>query len=172
MNFLEQFIRDASVIIHINKGASLLLSTFNLMSSIISASQIQINQLKSLILSLGSDSFNVFRNTLLRSVKRSKFKYLGAAIALYVVSRVYRMFTYPRKLGHLKRIPPYLTIKSFLSGENDLQRAKKFVLPHWRETNGIICLFGQFGWIVVVSNPEAVRTVLYKTGMGRSYVRC
>ncbi|CAO3671169.1 unnamed protein product [Umbelopsis ramanniana] len=133
------------------------------MSSIISASQNQIDQLKSLILSLGSDPVNVFQNTLLPSVKRSKFKYLGTAIALYVVSRVYRMFAYPRKFRHLKRIPALLTIKSFLSAENDFQRANKFVLPHWKETNGIMCLFGQFGWEVVVFNPEAVRTILYKT---------
>ena len=137
------------------------------MTSLISASQNQIDQLKSLIISLGSDPVNVFQNTLLPSVKRSKFKYLGAAVALYVVSRVYRMFAYPKKLRHLKRIPAHLTIKSFLSGENDFQRANKFLLPHWKETNGIMCLFSQFGWEVVVSNPEAVRTILYKTGMCR-----
>ncbi|KAI9276456.1 hypothetical protein BC943DRAFT_341001 [Umbelopsis sp. AD052] len=108
------------------------------MSSIISASQHQIDNLRSLILSLGSDPVNVFQNTLLPSVKRSKFKYLGAAIALYVVSKAY-----PR--------------------ENDYDRATKFMLPTWKETNGIMTAWGQFGWEVVIANPEAVRTILYKT---------
>ncbi|KAI8579676.1 hypothetical protein K450DRAFT_240982 [Umbelopsis ramanniana AG] len=133
------------------------------MSSIISASQHQIDQLRSILHSLGSDPINVFQNTLLPSVKRSKFKYLGAAIALYVVSRVYRVFAYPRKFGHLKKIPAIAMMRSLLAGENDLDRTYKFVLPHWEETNGIMTAWGQFGWEVIVSNPEAVRTVLYKT---------
>ncbi|KAI8579674.1 hypothetical protein K450DRAFT_240971 [Umbelopsis ramanniana AG] len=132
------------------------------MSSIISASQHQIDQLRSIIHSLGSDPVNVFQNTLLPSVKRSKFKYLGAAIALFVVSRVYRVFAYPKKLGHLKRIPVLSTLKSLIASENDLDRTRKFVLPRWKETDGVMTAWGQFGWEVVVANPEAVRTVLYK----------
>lgn len=134
------------------------------MSSIISASQHHIEHLRALILSLGSDPVNVFQNTLLPSVKRSKFKYLGAAIALYVVSKVYRAFSYPKKLGHLKRTPVLSTFKSLIASENDLDRARKFVLPRWKETDGVMSAFGQFGWEVVVNNPEAVRTILYKPG--------
>lgn len=137
------------------------------MSSIISASQHQIEHLRALILSLGSDPINVFQNTLLPSVKRSKFKYLGAAIALYVVSKVYRAFSYPKNLGHLKRTPVLSTFKSLIASENDLDRARKFVLPRWKETNGVMSAFGQFGWEVVVTNPEAVRTILYKPGKCR-----
>ncbi|KAI9276458.1 cytochrome P450 [Umbelopsis sp. AD052] len=133
------------------------------MSSIISASQHQMNHLRSIILSLGSDPIKVFQNTLLPSVKRSKFKYLGAAIALYVVNRLYRVFAYPKKLGHLERVPVLSTLKSLIASENDLDRARKFLLPRWKETDGIMAAWGQFGWEVVVSNPEAARAVLYKT---------
>ncbi|KAG2175879.1 hypothetical protein INT44_000357 [Umbelopsis vinacea] len=113
--------------------------------------------------SLGSDPVNVFQNTLLPSVKRSKFKYLGAAIALYVVSKAYRMFAYPKKFGHLKKIPAIAMMRSMLARENDYDRATKFMLPTWKETNGIMTAWGQFGWEVVIANPEAVRTILYKT---------
>jgi hypothetical protein len=137
------------------------------MSSIISGSQHQIDHLKSIILSLGSDPVNVFQNSLLPSIRRSKFKYLGAAIALYVVSEVYRVFAYPKKLGHLKRTPMLSTFKSLIASENDLDRARKFVLPRWNETDGVMSAWGQFGWEVVVANPQAVRTILYNPGKKR-----
>jgi hypothetical protein len=135
------------------------------MSSVILTSQHQIDHLRSMILSLGSDPVSIFKNTLLPSIKRSKFKYLGAAIALYVASRVYQAFAYPRKFRHLKRVPVLPMIKSLIAADSDLEQAKKFMLPRWKETNGMISFWGQFGWEVNVSNPEAVRTILYKTGM-------
>jgi hypothetical protein len=137
------------------------------MSSVILTSQHQIDHLRSMILSLGSDPVNIFKNTLLPSIKRSKFKYLGAAIALYVASRVYQAFAYPRKFRHLKRVPMLPMIKSLIAADNDLEQAYKFIIPRWKETNGVISFWGQFGWAVNVTNPEAVRTILYKTGRYR-----
>ncbi|KAG2175882.1 hypothetical protein INT44_000360 [Umbelopsis vinacea] len=53
--------------------------------------------------------------------------------------------------------------RSLMASENDLDRTNKLVLPRWEETNGIISFWGQFGWTVRVNNPEAVRTIMYKT---------
>jgi hypothetical protein len=125
-----------------------------------------------MMLSLGSDPVNVFKNTLLPSIKRSKFKYLGAAIALYVASRVYNAFGYPRKFRHIKRIPLLPMLKSLIAADNDLEQTRKFVLPRWEDSNGVIAYWGQFGWAVRVTNPEAVRTILYKTGMCITYAPC
>ncbi|CAO3671177.1 unnamed protein product [Umbelopsis ramanniana] len=133
------------------------------MSSVISTSQRQIDHLRSMILSLGSDPVKAFKNTLLPSIKRSKFKYLGAAIALYVASRLYQAFGYPRKFRHMKRIPLLPMLKSLIAADSDLEQTCKFVLPRWEDSNGVIAYWGQFGWAVRVTNPEAVRTILYKT---------
>ncbi|KAI8579670.1 hypothetical protein K450DRAFT_240950 [Umbelopsis ramanniana AG] len=126
-------------------------------------SQHQVDHLRSMVLSLGSDPVNTFKNALLPSIKRSKFKYLGAAIALYVVSSVYRFFERPKQLRHLKSISVLSMFRSLIASENDLDRTNKLVLPRWEETNGVISFWGQFGWTVRVTNPEAVRTILYKT---------
>ncbi|KAI8579671.1 hypothetical protein K450DRAFT_240961 [Umbelopsis ramanniana AG] len=135
------------------------------MASPTSTSQYQIDRMRSMILLLGSDPINIIKTKLLPSITRSKFKLLGAAIALYVASIVYRAFAYPRKLRHLKRVPLLPTLKSLMAGDSDLETSKKFMLPHWKETNGVMSFWGQFGWTVNVANPEAIRTILYKTDM-------
>ncbi|KAI9276460.1 cytochrome P450 [Umbelopsis sp. AD052] len=121
--------------------------------------------MRSIILLLGSDPLNIIKNTLLPSIRRSKFKFLGATIALYVASIAYRAFAYPKKLGHLKRVPLLPTLRSLIAGDSDLEVAKKLFLPRWKEANGVMVFWGQFGWTVDVANPEAIRTILYKTDM-------
>jgi hypothetical protein len=107
------------------------------MSSAISAFRFQVDRLMSKFQSIDLDNIEVFKNSLLLNFKRSKFTYLGAAIALYAVTKMYQAFAYPRRLAHIKRIPLLPTFKSLLAGESMLERNKKFLFPIWKETNGV-----------------------------------
>jgi hypothetical protein len=139
------------------------------MSSAIPDFLFQGHRLMSIIRCKDLDYIKVFKNTLLSASKRSKFTYLGTAIALYVVAKMYRSFAYPRNLAHIKRVPLLSTVKALITNENPLESTSKFLLPNWKETNGVVAMYSPFGWSVVVTNPDAVKTVLYKTGSFRNF---
>ena len=133
------------------------------MSYSISASQLE--QIRSAVLSQASYYQDVFTNkVLLHLSKRSKVSYIAVAVALYVAVKAYTTVAYPRNLKHIKRIPALTWMSSLMRREPHLHREEKFIIPTWKETNGMVAVYGQFGWEVNVTNPEAVRTILYKTG--------
>lgn len=95
---------------------------------------------------------------------KSKTKYIATAVTLYIFAKVYNAIAYPRNLRHIKRVSTFAWMKSLMTRENHLQREEKYIIPTWKDTNGFVSIYTQFGWEVNVTNPEAVRTILYKTG--------
>lgn len=132
------------------------------MSSTLSASHL--DNIKSTLLEQTLRYRNVFMDRVLpRLTKQSRTTYIAAAVSLLVVAKFYSIFSYPKKFRHLKHAPllPYLA--SFLKKDTYLDRVKKFIIPGWKENNGLLVVYDPFGWTINVTNPDAVKTILYKT---------
>ncbi|CAO3671165.1 unnamed protein product [Umbelopsis ramanniana] len=123
----------------------------------------QIDNIKSLVLPQVDHIRNVFLQRVLPGVKNHKYSCLATAIALYIVAKVYKATAYPRNIKHIKHVPLHSMLISLISGENNLVRSERYMISTYKETNGFIGQFNQLGWNVLIANPEAVRTVLYKT---------
>lgn len=138
------------------------------MSYSISASQL--DQIKSSLLTQAYHYRDVLTAKLLpRLNKKSKIAYIAATIALYVAVKVYNAIAYPRNLRHIKRVSALAWMNSLMTRETHLQREEKYIIPTWKDTNGFVSIYSQFGWEVNVTDPEAVRTILYKTGNDDNY---
>jgi len=124
----------------------------------------QIDNIKSLVLPQVDHIRNVFLQRVLPGVKNHKYSCLATAIALYVAAKVYKLTAYPRNIKHIKHVPLHSMLLSLISGENNLVRSERYMISTYKETNGFIGQFNQLGWHIIIANPEAVRTVLYKTG--------
>ncbi|KAH8549259.1 cytochrome P450 [Umbelopsis sp. PMI_123] len=133
------------------------------MTSLIPASQLE--QLKALVLPQAEQIRDAVMQKVLPGLKKNKYSCLAAAIVLYVTARTYKFIAYPSSLRHIKRVPFHTQLISLIKGENNLVRSEKFMLASWKETNGFMGQFNQLGWGVVLSNPEAIRTLLYKTDL-------
>lgn len=132
------------------------------MSSTISASHL--DNIKSTLLDQALHYRNVFMDKVFpRLTKQSRATYIAAAIGIFVASKLYSIFAYPRNLRHIKHAPLLPYMASFIRKDTTIERAKKFLIAGWKESNGIMVLYDQFGWTINVSNPEAVKTILYKT---------
>ena len=133
------------------------------MSYSISASQIE--SIKSAILEQALLYRDMFTNKLLSNLnERSKITYIAAAVTLFVTAKLYSSIAYPRNLRHIKRIPLIPWFASLMRQDTPVERTEEFIIPTWKETNGIVSIYDQFGWEVNVTNPEAIRTILHKTG--------
>lgn len=106
----------------------------------------------------------LMNNEVLPFTKLSKATYITGAIVLYVVVKVYSIFAYPSNLKHIKRMSVLTWLSSLIKGETAIQRTQRLLVPMWEESNGLIAIYDQSGWTINVSNPEAVKTILYKTG--------
>jgi cytochrome P450 len=132
------------------------------MSSTLSASHL--DSIKSTLLDQALRYRNVFMDKVFpRLTKQSRATYIAAAIGIFVAAKFYSIFAYPRNLRHIKHAPllPYLA--SFIKKDTTIHRAKRFIIPGYKESNGFMVVYDQFGWTINVSNPEAVKTILYKT---------
>jgi len=89
--------------------------------------------------------------------------YIAAAVALYVAIKAYNSVAYPRNLRHIKHIPALTWMSSLIRRETHLHREERYIIPTWKDTNGMVSVYAQFGWEVNVTNPEVIRTILYKT---------
>ncbi|KAJ2955887.1 hypothetical protein NQZ79_g8174 [Umbelopsis isabellina] len=106
----------------------------------------------------------LMNNEILPLSKQSKASYITGAIVLYLSIKVYSIFAYPSNLRHIKRMPVFTWLSSLIKGETAIQRTQRLLIPIWEEGNGMIAIYDQSGWTINVSNPEAVKTILYKTG--------
>jgi hypothetical protein len=141
----------------------LALEDHQIMSFSISASQL--DQIKSSLLTQAYHYHDVLTTKLLPLLNtKSKTKYIATAVTLYILAKVYNTIAYPRNLRHIKRVSALAWMNSLMTRESHLQREEKYIIPTWKDTNGFVSIYTQFGWVVNVTNPEAVRTIFYKTG--------
>ncbi|KAG2172696.1 hypothetical protein INT43_000043 [Umbelopsis isabellina] len=88
--------------------------------------------------------------------------HIATAAALAVGTLIYRTFSYPQKLSHISHVPAWQWFWSVIRGETNLDRTKKFMLPRLHESGGLVSHWGQFGWEVVLINPELAKAILRK----------
>lgn len=69
--------------------------------------------------------------------KKHKKSYIGAAISLVFLQRVYSYFRAPKHLRHMPIIPYFSMVKSLLNHELAYSRFKRLILPAIGENNGI-----------------------------------
>lgn len=89
---------------------------------------------------------------------------IATVAALVVGTLMYRTFSYPQKLSHISHVPAWQWFWSIIRGETNLDRTKKFMLPRIHESGGLVSHWGQFGWEVVLINPELAKAILRKPG--------
>ncbi|KAJ2955885.1 hypothetical protein NQZ79_g8176 [Umbelopsis isabellina] len=89
---------------------------------------------------------------------------IATVAALVVGTLIYRTFSYPQKLSHISHVPAWQWFWSIIRGETNLDRTKKLMLPRLHESGGLVSHWGQFGWEVVLINPELAKAILRKPG--------
>jgi hypothetical protein len=97
-------------------------------------------------------------------MKQMKLSYVAAAASLYVVATFYKSLSYPKKFAHIAHVPATKTLRSFINGSTNVDRARQLFIPHCLETKGLVAKYAQFGWEVTVISPEAVRAVFRNPG--------
>ncbi|RCI02684.1 cytochrome P450-dit2 [Rhizopus stolonifer] len=94
--------------------------------------------------------------------KNTKKSYIGIAIALITLQRIYSYFRVPKQLRHITSIP-FLTIaKSQYDREPPYSRFKRLILPIISKNSGLYVSKVPFDWTVHIANPIAARQVLMK----------
>ncbi|KAG1054567.1 hypothetical protein G6F43_003416 [Rhizopus delemar] len=96
--------------------------------------------------------------------KKHKKSYIGAAISLVFLQRVYSYFRAPKHLRHMPIIPYFPMVKSLLNHELAYSRFKRLILPAIRENHGIYVSKVPLGWTVYIANPMIAKYVLFHTG--------
>ncbi|KAI9279778.1 cytochrome P450 [Sporodiniella umbellata] len=94
--------------------------------------------------------------------KRSKKTYIGAAIALITLQRIYSYFRVPKNLRHLSKIPFFSMAKAQYNREPPHIRYKKITQTAIIEGGGIYVSKIPFDWTVFVANPMVAKHVLMK----------
>jgi hypothetical protein len=106
-----------------------------------------------------------FLNNVLQHLGRQpKSTYITTAIALYFASKIYKALSCPKSLRHIAYVPVPVWMYSLMRGETTLDRSKRLLIARTSETNGMILKFSQLGWEVTVMNPQAIKTLLQRTG--------
>lgn len=81
---------------------------------------------------------------------------LSAALGV-IVHSVYSLFTPPRKLRHIKKMPLGPLLLSYARGESEDRRIKDLILPFAKERNEAMVLVFAFGrWLVHVVDPKVI----------------
>lgn len=69
--------------------------------------------------------------------KKSKKSYIGAAITLIVLHRIYSYFKVPKRFRHLPKLSYFPSAKSIFNNEPIYDRYKRLVFPVIKQNNGI-----------------------------------
>ncbi|EIE80372.1 hypothetical protein RO3G_05077 [Rhizopus delemar RA 99-880] len=97
--------------------------------------------------------------------KKSKKSYIGAAITLIVLHRIYSYFKVPKRFQHLPKLSYFPSAKSIFNNEPIYDRYKRLVFPVIKENNGIYVSKISFDWTVYIANPVAAKHVLLKADL-------
>ncbi|CEJ05050.1 hypothetical protein RMCBS344292_18998 [Rhizopus microsporus] len=95
--------------------------------------------------------------------KRSKRSYIGVAVALVVLERIYSFFRVPKSIRHIPAVPYFAMAKSFLTSEAPSSRHQRIVLPVIEKGNGIYVNKLPLEWTVNVATPTSAKHVLLKS---------
>lgn len=122
------------------------------------------SRMKSVLL----DQVSHFHSELMNKVvpilaNQSKATYVAAAVSIFVATKLYSIFAYPRNLRHIQNAPLLAFLASIVGKTTYIDRVNRFIVPHWKESNGFMVIYDQLGWTIHVTNPEAVKTIVYKT---------
>ncbi|KAI8391099.1 cytochrome P450 [Radiomyces spectabilis] len=93
--------------------------------------------------------------------KRSKWSYLGIAVALFVSHKVYRFLHVPPSLRHIPAVSYWRMVGSFLSKEPPQRRMERLILPTIQGTDGIYLNKIPLDWTVFLANPTSVRSLFF-----------
>lgn len=107
----------------------------------------------------------IIDNAILRLGKQSKATYITTAIVLFVATKIYNVLSCPKSLRHIAHVPAPIWLLSLMRGETTLDRSKRLLISRMTETNGMVSKFSQLGWEVTVMNPQAIKTLLHRTGL-------
>ncbi|CAO3680922.1 unnamed protein product [Rhizopus stolonifer] len=111
----------------------------------------------------GARSYQVALNKLLPVIqKNTKRSYIGVALVLITLHRIYSYLRVPKQLRHITSLPFLSMEKSFYYREPPYSRFKRFILPVINKNNGLYLSKFPFGWTVHVIDPVAAKQVLMK----------
>lgn len=68
--------------------------------------------------------------------KRSKRSYIGVAVALVVLERIYSFFRVPKSIRHIPAVSYFAMAKALLTAEAPSSRYKRIILPVVKKGNG------------------------------------
>ncbi|KAI9256691.1 cytochrome P450 [Sporodiniella umbellata] len=101
---------------------------------------------------------------LLPGIKRSnKLSYVGLAIVLVTLRRIYLYLKVPLKLRHIQEVSTFDMAKSFYNREPPYSRFKRLTLPVMKKNNGFYVSKIPFDWTIHIANSTAARVVLMKS---------
>ncbi|KAG2176988.1 hypothetical protein INT43_007642 [Umbelopsis isabellina] len=125
---------------------------------------IEIPCMKSVWLDQASHFRSVFMDKVVPILaNQSKATYIAAAISIFVATKLYSIFAYPRNLRHIQNAPLLAFLASIIGKTAYVDHVNRFIVPHWKESNGFMVIYDHLGWTIHVTNPEAVKTIVYKT---------
>ncbi|CAO3680910.1 unnamed protein product [Rhizopus stolonifer] len=94
--------------------------------------------------------------------KNTKKTYIGAAIALITLQRIYSFFRVPKQLRHIIKIPYFPMVKAYCYREPPYSRFNRIILPAIGKTNGLYLSKIPFNWTVFITSPTAAKQILMK----------
>lgn len=94
--------------------------------------------------------------------KNTKKSYIGAAIALITLQRIFSYFRAPKKLRHITSIPFFAMAKSHYNREPPHSRFKRLIYPAISKNGGLYVSKIPFDWTVHIASPIAAKHVLMK----------